>query len=396
MALDRALLRSFEESVLDVNRAWPLAPECYVSEEFFQFEKRAIFDHDWICVGHEGQIPNPGDFVTLTLLDEPLLVVRGKDGTVRVMSAVCRHRGMIVAEGSGNCNTFRCPYHFWTYDLDGRFLAAPAMERRVDFDKSEYVLPQLKVETWNRFIFANFDDEVGPFAPTMQGLDEVMKNFQLMDAAWVDGGTIENLPWNWKVMHENFNDGYHNNRLHQGIGDVMPCDAAEFIEFDENRDNHITRSCPTTRIDSSFNPTWKAILPIFPHLTEHDRWRWIFALVPPTLALAVVPDEVAYFTILPKGANEISIQIGYLFDPHVVEMPMFEYLFEQAQAGVNNFNVQDIHADTMVQKGLRSRFAPRGPYSWQEETLQQFNRWLVKRYRAEAERQASAESLTPV
>ncbi len=393
---DGSFLQSLDSSILDVNRARSLPPECYVSEEFFEFEKRAIFDHDWICVGHEGQIPNPGDFFTLTLLDEPLIVARGKDRHVRVMSAVCRHRGMIVAEDSGNCNTFRCPYHFWTYDLDGRFLAAPAMDRRVGFDKGDYPLPQLKVEIWNGFIFATFDETCGPMAQTLGGLEAVLRNFHLSDAAWVDGGTIDGLPWNWKVMHENFNDGYHNNRLHQGIGDVMPCENAVFVDFDENRDNHITRCAPTSHIDASFNPTTNAIMPVFPHLTEEDRWRWAFALVPPTLAIAVVPDEIAYFTILPNGAGEISIQIGYLFDPAVVALPLFEHLFEQAKAGVHNFNVQDIYADTRVQIGLRSRFAPRGPYSWQEETLQQFNRWLVKRYRAQAEREAEMSVLSSV
>jgi phenylpropionate dioxygenase-like ring-hydroxylating dioxygenase large terminal subunit len=192
---------------------------------------------------------------------------------------------------------------------------------------------------------------------------------------------IQGLPWNWKIMHENFNDGYHNNRLHQGIGDVMACDEALFMDFDENRDNHITRCVGTKHIDASFNPTMKALLPVFPALTEEERCRWIFSLVPPALALAIVPDEIAYFIVLPNGPGEIAIQIGYVFDPAVVQMPMFALLFEQAKAGVNNFNVQDIYADTMVQRGLRSRYAPRGPYSWQEETLQQFNRWLVKRYR---------------
>jgi hypothetical protein len=103
-------------------------------------------------------------------------------------------------------------------------------------------------------------------------------------------------------------------------------------------------------------------------------------LLPPTLAIAVVPDEVAYFIIDPQGPGKIEIRIGYCFDRSALEQPLFDKLFEQAKAGVNNFNVQDVHADEMVQRGLQSRFAPRGRYSWQEETLRQFNRWLVVRY----------------
>jgi hypothetical protein len=126
----------------------------------------------------------------------------------------------------------------------------------------------------------------------------------------------------------------------------------------------------------------KCLLPVFPGLSEDDRKRGLFALVPPTLALAVVPDEIAYFVIRPRDANTIAIDIAYCFNPQQLEVPLFDELFAAAQAGVDNFNVQDVYADQMVQRGLRSRFAPRGRYSWQESTLPQFNRWLVQRYRA--------------
>ena len=381
MSSGDGFLAALEASTVDVNEAITLPPACYTSEEFLAFERQAIFERDWLCIGHEGQIPNAGDYFCVQLFEEPLVAVRGTDDVVRVMSSVCRHRGMVVAEGSGNGSSFRCPYHFWVYGLDGQLLGAPAMEQRAGFDKSCLGLPQLKTEFWNGFIFVTFDDEPPPLAPTLGGLDGILRNYHLSETAWIDGGHFGDLPWNWKVMLENFVDGYHNNRLHSGIGDVMPCSDATFVPFDPERDNHISRSNRTLRQDASFNLTREPLFPVFPHLSEEDRWHWNFALVPPMLALAIVPDQVAYFTIFPNGANSISIQIGYLFHPRVVEMPMFDIRFAQAKADVDNFNGADIHADTMVQVGLRSRFAPRGPYSWQEATLQQINNWLVKRYR---------------
>ena len=381
MSSESGFLEALAASTVDVNRAITLPPACYVSEEFLGFERQAIFDRDWVCVGHEGQIPNAGDYFTVQLFEEPLVAVRGNDKEVRVLSAVCRHRGMVVAEGSGSCSNFRCPYHFWVYGLDGQLLGAPAMEQRVDFDRSRLGLPQLRSEIWNGFVFITFNEQAPELSPTLGGLEEILRNYRLSETAWVDGGVFEDLPWNWKVMLENFVDGYHNNRLHSGIGDVMPCSDATFVPFDEERDNHISRSNRTLKQDASFNLTREPLFPVFPHLSEEDRWHWNFALVPPTLALAIVPDQVAYFTIFPTGANSISIQIGYLFPHKVTEMPMFDVRFAQAKADVDNFNGADIHADTLVQVGLRSRFAPRGPYSWQETTLQQINRWLVKRYR---------------
>jgi phenylpropionate dioxygenase-like ring-hydroxylating dioxygenase large terminal subunit len=364
-----------------VNEACLLPPELYTAEEWYGFEKEAVFGRSWLCVGRGNQIPDPGDWYVFEIADEPLLVVRDQRGDIRVLSAVCQHRGMVVAEGSGNCTKFTCPYHHWSYALDGRLLGAPAMERAAGFRKQDHGLPSLPVEMWQGFIFTTFDPDPEPLAPSLRELEEPLANFELESSVWRAGKTLTDLPWNWKVMLENFNDPYHASRLHEPLQTFAPSGMSDFFDWRDDA-NHISRIQHFTQIDGSFNPTMKCLLPVFPHLSEEERKRGMFVLVPPTLALAVVPDEVAYFLVKPQSATTISIDIGYCFDAKALEEPLFEYLFEQAEMGVNNFNVQDVYADTMVQRGLRSRFAPRGRYSWQEGTLPQFNRWLVQRYHA--------------
>jgi phenylpropionate dioxygenase-like ring-hydroxylating dioxygenase large terminal subunit len=378
--LSDALLETFEESIKPVNEARLLPPHLYTSDAFYEFEKDACFGHDWLCVGRLDEVPEPGDYITISLVDEPLVVVRDKDHEIRVLSAVCRHRGMVLAEGRGHVNSFLCPYHHWVYGTDGRLLGCPEMERCVGFEKSETSLPNLRVETWNGFIFANFDPQAPPLAPTLRKATQVLEHFQLDRAVTLAGGSLPDLPWNWKVMMENFNDPYHASRLHGPLQTFAPSHMNDFLEWDDG-DNDVVRIQHFTQQDGSFNPTMRCLLPVFPGLTNEERRRGSFMLLPPTLAIAVVPDEVAYFIICPQGAGKIDIHIGYCFDPSALEEPLFDKLFEQAKAGVNNFNVQDVHADEMVQKGLQSRFAPRGRYSWQEETLRQLNRWLVTRYR---------------
>jgi phenylpropionate dioxygenase-like ring-hydroxylating dioxygenase large terminal subunit len=375
------LQESFDASARDVNEACLLPAVVYTSEEFFAFERDAIFGHEWLCVGRADQVPDPGDWYAYELAGEPLLVTRDKTGELRVLSAVCRHRGMVVAEGEGNSTKFTCPYHHWSYALDGRLLGAPAMERAVGFDKSQCGLPSLPVEIWSGFVFTSFDNDVAPLAPRLRELEEPLEGYELDIAVTLPGKTLPDLPWNWKVMLENFNDPYHASRLHEPLQTFAPSGMSDFFEW---RDDlaHVSRIQHFTHIDGSFNPTMKNLLPIFPGLSEDDRKRGLFVLIPPTLALAIVPDEVAYFIIRPEDANTIAIDIGYCFHPKQLEVPLFDKLFAAAQAGVDNFNVQDVYADTMVQRGLRSRFAPRGRYSWQEETLSQLNRWLVQRYRA--------------
>lgn len=374
------LLASFDDSVGPVDEARLLPPVLYTSPEFYEFERRAIFRREWLCVGRADQLAEPGDFRCVTIAGEPLIAVRDQDGELRVMSAVCRHRGMVLAEGSGNCRRFTCPYHHWSYGLDGQLLGAPAMDRAVGFDPAEHGLIELKTETWQGFVMANFDPGAAPFGPTMAKIDAMLENYGLAATTTLEGKTIPGLAWNWKVMMENFNDPYHASRLHGPLQTFAPSHMNDFLDWDDD-DGAIGRIQHFTDMDGSFNPTKRCLLPVFANLTEDQRRRGGFVLIPPTLALAIVPDEVAYFIISPDGPGHITIHIGYCFESSALKDPMFEYLFEAAEAGVNNFNVQDIYADEMTQKGLNSHLAPRGRYSWQEETLVQFNRWLVKRYR---------------
>src|SRR5262245_61517314 len=108
-----------------LEQASPLPSWCYASDEWHAREIEAIFRREWLCVGRAEQIPNPGDFFTHTLIEQPLIVVRDNKGEIRVHSAVCRHRGAIVTEGEGRCRAFVCPYHSWTYALSGELLLTP-------------------------------------------------------------------------------------------------------------------------------------------------------------------------------------------------------------------------------------------------------------------------------
>jgi len=378
--LSDELLQSFEASVGAVDEACLLPAAVYTSPEFFEFERQAIFGNEWLCVGRADQVPQPGDYMTITMAGEPLLVVRDKDGSINVLSAVCRHRGMLVAEGRGSVKSFLCPYHHWVYSTDGQLIGCPEMEQAVGFDRSQIRLPSLPVEVWKGFVMTTFNASPQPYAPTVRKLDPILDPFSLTTATTVTGKTLAGLRWNWKVMLENFNDPYHASRLHGRLQEFAPSHMNDFVPWDDG-DNAVARIQHFRWIDGSFNPTWRCLLPVFPGLSEAQRTRGSFILLPPSLAVAAVPDEIAYFIISPQSADEITIHIGYCFDPTALEHPLFDLLFEQAEAGVNNFNVQDVHVDELVQQGLHSRFAPRGRFSWQEETLAQLNRWLVRRYR---------------
>ena len=387
-----AFFDSFESSLGGLDVAETLPPACYTDAAFYEFEKEALFDREWLCVGREDWVKEPGDYFTTHIVGEPIVVARARDGVVRAMSSVCQHRAMLVAEGKGNTRGFVCPYHHWVYGLDGRLVNAPAMERTCGFDKKQIRLPEFRVENWLGFLFVNFDPNAAPLAPRLAKVAEGISGYDLANAASAQTMTGQ-FAWNWKVMFENNNDGYHASKLHAGpLHDFVPSELATFPDSDP-ADAGFLRFNETLHPDASFNPTQKAVLPVFPKLTQVDRGRMTFANVPPTLSLVLTSDMVIFLILRATGPETMEQDTGLLVAPGAMDDPAFPHRLEMIMTSAGKIIAQDMHVDQMVQVGLRSRFAKRGRYSWQEGAQGQFNHWLAPRYRAAwAARRASAQA----
>lgn len=377
-----AFFEGLSTSVRDFDTAETLPPACYVDADFYEFEKEAVFNHEWLCVGREAWVMEPGDYFTTHIVGEPVIVARTRANELVAMSSVCQHRAMLVAEGRGNTRGFLCPYHHWTYGLDGKLVNAPAMERTCDFDKASIALPRFKVEVWLGFVFINFDLEAQPLAPRLADIEAALAPYDLANAEGPPPDAPGKFPWNWKVMFENNNDGYHASRLHQGpLHDFVPSAQSEFPQAPEGAAGYL-RFNGTLHADASFNVTQKALLPVFPGLTEVDRNRMTFANIPPTLSLVVTSDMVIYLILRADGPESHEMDTGLLFAPGAMRDAAFEHKLAMNMSAANAIIAQDLHVDGLVQVGLRSRFAVRGRYSWQEGAQIAFNRWLAPRYQA--------------
>jgi phenylpropionate dioxygenase-like ring-hydroxylating dioxygenase large terminal subunit len=379
--LNDEFFASLDSSTLDVNEAQMLPPECYTSEDFYEFEKGALFDHEWLCVGREAWAAKPGDYFTSSHIGEPIVVVRGQDGVLRAFSNVCQHRAMLVAEGHGNARNLLCQYHHWAYGLDGKLLGAPAMDRAVGFDKGKICLPEFKVEIWLGFVFVNFDSAAEPLAPRLKELTEALEHYRLpeLEGRFPDPPAV--FPWNWKVMMENNNDGYHANKLHVGpLHNIVPSHLSVFPKLPENTAGYF-RWNGTQHEDAGFNPTHRALFSPFPDLTPEERKRFIFAQVPPTLSLVVMSDMITYMILHAVSANEVAMTRGWLVVPGETKRALFDEKLKIGQDAIKSIVAQDLHVDELIPIGLRSRFAVRGRYSWQEEAQREFNCWLVRRYK---------------
>jgi phenylpropionate dioxygenase-like ring-hydroxylating dioxygenase large terminal subunit len=378
------LLRELEGSTRDIAAARTVPPECYVSEEYFQFEKETLFYKEWLFVGHQNQIPNAGDYFSVTIAGEPVIATRSKDGSISVLSAICRHRAFPIKIGavhaSGNCDALICPYHRWSYDLKGRLLGAPHMRQTVDMDtlRAETRLPSFKVEVVQGLIFANFDPDAPPLKPTLAKFEAHAENYHLADLIPTPTIIADDLPFNWKVMHENALEPYHTLFIHAGFHDMAPARLATFLDY-EKGDGQIMHPTGFVETDGGFNPSGKAAFPIIETLDPDQRRRILFGSVPPTLFFAFMPDQVFLFMIIPKTANSMTLAITWLFPKTTLNSKNFKWAFEVQAAANDVLNLQDQKANIEMQMGLRSKFASRGRYCHLEATLPQFNSWLLER-----------------
>ena len=186
----------------------------YASEAFLELEKEEIFRKEWVCLGRIDEVRKKGDYFTTQLLDEPLIVTRGHDDKVRVLSNVCRHRASVILEGKGNAKHFVCPYHAWTYANDGQLLRAPYMDQVKGFKVDGCRLPEFATEIWRGFLYVNLDSKAKPLALRLKDLEPYVTNYHPEEMT-VHTVQEEIWPTNWKSLAENFMEGYHLSTVHQ-------------------------------------------------------------------------------------------------------------------------------------------------------------------------------------
>ncbi len=257
------------------------------------------------------------------------------------------------------------------------------MDKTPGFQRSDVCLPTLRTEFWKGFIFVNFDAAAPALSPRLAKLDRFLANYHVEEMATVEPFTVPDLPFNWKIMVENFMEGYHPDRLHNPIHAWAPSDTIHYLPYDEDG-AALYGYMESIQPDGGFNPTYRALFPPIDTLTEEEHNRVPFVYVPPSLLLGLQSDSAFWFVVQPKSADTHTLSMAYVFPPSTLELPLFGDLLGAAIAGVSLFNNSDLPTNTAIQQGMHSRFAPRGRYSWQESVLAQFNRWLVKRYRAQA------------
>ena len=307
-------------------------------------ENRLVFGRTWQLAGHAAQVREAGQYFTLTVADEPVLVVRGSDGVLRAMSNVCRHRAGPVARGEGRRPSLQCGYHGWTYSLDGRLRTTPEFDGVADFDASSCVLPPFRIEEWNGLLFVNLDPDAEPLGTFLGELTADMPQLDYGAFRLAHRKRWE-LDCNWKVYVDNYLEGYHIPIVHPGL----------FRELDyqryrtETKTNHSIQFAPTRRPERIRVAEGE----------DQVRYFWLF----PNLMLNVYPDNFSTNLIVPLGPGRTATVFDWYFrDPDGAAKEI-----EETIAFSDEIQLEDIEICEAVQRGLRSSTYDTGRYSPQRE-----------------------------
>ncbi|MCM1982438.1 aromatic ring-hydroxylating oxygenase subunit alpha [Lyngbya confervoides] len=386
MSLPAIQRQIIETADRPLERAIALPAAAYTDPDFYAWEVDHWLKQQWLCVGHVAQIPQVGDYRNLELLGERLVILRDEADSVRVLSRVCVHRGMDVMPpefahaSQGNCRTLVCPYHHWSYRLDGGLKAAPEMHRHSDFALQNLGLPQVRTEVWEGFIFITFDLDLDPVETQYADL----KPF-LGPQAMAELDLVVSLDWdcpfNWKVLVENFMESYHHLGAHHRTFEPLMPAARTWTEVQLR--NVIVGHLPIADRVLADAAAREALFPfsLSPHLAPPDLREYRVCLGVPTFLLFIGPDRVYWYQVQPQGPDRMKLTTTMLVRPESKALDHYDSAIQSAIAGLQEFHREDLEMCSAVQAGLNSSFYRPGPLSHLEMPVWQFQQYLAAQIR---------------
>jgi phenylpropionate dioxygenase-like ring-hydroxylating dioxygenase large terminal subunit len=333
----------------------------YHDPEYFRVEMARLIRPSWQIVCHGNDIPAAGDWRTLELLGESVLVIRGQDGAVRAFANVCRHRGSRLVDGEAGCaKRLTCPYHAWTYATDGRLVGVPMREDYPALDPAALGLLSVELEAWHGFLFVRLERGGPSVAAMMAPHEEEAAPHRFEELQAIGRITLRSRDVNWKNVADNYSDGLHITVAHPGLTRLFGGDYR--IEAGE----HVDRMSGDLVEKPSANLSERAYQKFLP---GEDR-RWLYYKLWPNVAIDIYPDQVDFMHFVPVGPTETLIrEISYARPDARREMKAARYLNWRINRRVN---LEDTALIRRVQQGMQSgRYTP-GPLGRSEVCLRSF------------------------
>lgn len=349
-----------------------LPAKYYTSQDIFETEKEKFFG-GWICVGHQSRIPKPGDHFVFELFTESVIIARNKTGQINALTNVCRHRGTLICKPDKDTKhsmSVQCPYHAWTYDLDGKLIGAPHMKDVPGFTLQNYPLGRLPVYVWEGFIFVSFDKDEIPF-------EEVYAPLIGMFSKWKLGRTRSErrIPYdvhsNWKLIFLNFSECYHCPTAHPLLNTRI-----DYLQSQNDlTEGHILGGFFEINAASMTKSGNLSAIPLSSELGE-DISRAHYYTVMPNLLINLHPDYMMYHILIPVSPGQTKVVSEWLFNPDAWGREDFHP--EDAVDIWHSTNQEDWELTENAQRGISSKFYEEGPYSDRESLLTAFDRHFLK------------------
>lgn len=343
----------------------------YRDHEFLEAERQKVFAPSWQVICHLNDIPKAGDYHTLDFLGEPLVAVRGQDGGVRTFFNVCRHRAARILDGSqGRCaGRIVCPYHAWTYDLDGNLTAVPHRKEFSDFSLDQYGLKPVESEIYKGFIFVRLVAGGLSVSDMLAPYESELAAYRLEELQPLGRVTLRTRRVNWKNVTDNYSDGMHITVAHPGLtrlfGQSYGIEAKPWVD----KMFGYLRDAPSSQRSERM---YQAILPTVPHLPSDRQRLWLYFKLWPNVAFDIYPDQIDFMQMIPISPTETLIrEIAYAHPDARREMSAARYLNWRINRRVS---IEDKALIERVQSGMGSRSFTPGPLGTNEVSLRSFAR----------------------
>lgn len=352
---------------------------CYTSARFHEAEKERIFLPQWNVLERTELVPNPGDFHCMTFLDVPLLIARGRDGKVRVFANTCRHRGALVAEGSGNCKAFRCPYHFWSYGLDGRLIGVPGYKDAEgrplieEGNKEEFRLAEIESGTWGGFIFVRFKPGPETLEQHLGCLVETLASHRLEDMVTARKVVYE-MDANWKCFVENYIDAYHIPYVHKDS--LARWKTTEYKRFTPRGRESLSFAAHEGSQLLLPDESYRGFPPM-PQIEPDKARGTFFATLKPGFMMTMGNDGALAFQSEPLAAGKSRLTVTSLFPRAYLERPDFETLAENYYRRNAMVVVEDKEISLRQYAGLQSPYARVARLCQEETSLNVLANWIL-------------------
>ncbi|HEX6868818.1 MAG TPA: aromatic ring-hydroxylating dioxygenase subunit alpha, partial [Candidatus Limnocylindrales bacterium] len=357
-----------------------LPKRAYHDPAIFEWERTNILRRDWIMVAREEEVAEPGSYLLVELDDDPLIVVRGRDGTLRAFHNVCRHRGTAIAEEPcGKVVRFQCPYHAWIYDLDGSLVRAKHTDDLDDFAFEDYGLAGVRLETWQGFIFLNLD----PAAASLRDqLGDLVEHWDRFDFSTLRRAKrIEyDVRADWKFIAENYSECYHCPGVHPQLNKLTPYDLGGDFDPDgawQGGWMELVDSAETMSLDEADRSGHGSThgRPSMRGITPRDERCVYYYVVWPTTFLSIHPDYLLVHRLVPVAPDRTTVICDFLFEAETMAAPGFDP--SDAVAFWDLTNGQDWRVCELQQRGTRSSSWVAGRYSNAEASVHAFDQMVA-------------------